>query len=65
MARDDRICNLFNREELGEEYHYIFECNYLKAERKNIPVEFYKKNTMFFLTFRKIIWFYVSLNFVK
>ena len=45
IARDDRICNLCNSAELGTEYHYIFECSFLKAERKKfIPVEFNKKH---------------------
>ena len=45
IARDDRICNLCNSAKLGDEYHYIFECDYLKTERKKIiPQEYYKKH---------------------
>ena len=44
IARDDRICNLCNSAKLGDEYHYIFECDYLKTERKKfIPQKYYKK----------------------
>ena len=44
IARDDRICNLCNSANLGDEYHYLFECDFLKSYRKKfIPVEYYKK----------------------
>ena len=47
IAIDDKICNLCNSAELGDEYHFIFECNVLKAEQQKgkpfIPVEFYLK----------------------
>ena len=43
IARDDRICNHCNSAKLGDEFHYIFECDYLKTERKKIiPQEYYK-----------------------
>ena len=44
VARDDRICELCNSAKLGDEYHYIFECTYLRTERHNfIPKVFWKK----------------------
>ena len=44
VARDDRICDLCNSAKLGDEYHYIFECTYLRTERqKFIPKVFWKK----------------------
>ena len=35
IARDDRICNLRNSAKLGDEYHYIIGCDYLKKRGKN------------------------------
>ena len=47
IARDDRICSLCNSANLGDEYHYLFECDFLKAERtKFIPQEIYKKHNI-------------------
>ena len=47
IARDDRICNLCNSANLGDEYHYIFECHFLKSQRKKfIPIEYYKKHNI-------------------
>ena len=44
IARDDRVCELCNSAKLGDEYHYIFECTYLRTERhKFIPKKFRKR----------------------
>ena len=45
IVSDDRICKLCDSAELCDEYHYTFECHFLKAERKHNSMEFYKKNT--------------------
>ena len=34
VLRDDRICDLCDRNNLGDEYHYIFDCTFFKTERK-------------------------------
>ena len=54
IARDDRVCELCNSAKLGDEYHYIFECTYLRTERHRfIPKNFRKRTNvhMFFELF--------------
>ena len=55
IARDIRVCELCNSAKLGDEYHYTFECTYLRTERhKFIPKKFWKRpdiHMFFFLTF--------------
>ena len=44
MARDDRVCELCNSAKLGDEYHHIFDCTYLRFERhKFIPKDLREK----------------------
>lgn len=47
IARDDRICELCNSGNLGDEYHYLFECSFLKPERKKfLPLNFAHKHNV-------------------
>ena len=34
VERDDRLCDLCNLGELGDEFHYIFNCKFFSKERK-------------------------------
>ena len=34
IIRENRICNLCNGRNLGDEFHYLFECPSLSNERK-------------------------------
>ena len=34
IIRENRFCHLCSRRELGDEYHYIFECTEFINERK-------------------------------
>jgi hypothetical protein len=34
IDRSERICDLCNKEELGDEFHYLFNCTFFKDERK-------------------------------
>ncbi len=34
IIRDNRLCNICNRQELGDEFHYLFNCPYFSQERK-------------------------------
>jgi hypothetical protein len=36
VARNRKICNLCDINEIGDEFHYILECNYLNNVRENI-----------------------------
>ena len=42
IERDDRICSLCDRHQLGDEFHYLFECNFFAAERKKYLRPFYR-----------------------
>lgn len=33
VDRDDRICDLCNSSELGDEFHYLLQCSYFSNER--------------------------------
>ena len=35
VERDDRICDLCNSCIIGDEYHYLFECNFFDSDRLN------------------------------
>jgi hypothetical protein len=39
-ARENRICPLCNNGEIGDEFHYLFKCQYFGNQRKN----YIKKN---------------------
>jgi hypothetical protein len=34
IPRENRKCKLYNRSQIGDEYHYIFEFNYFNQKRK-------------------------------
>ena len=36
IDREDRICNLCNEGLVGDEFHYLLECNYFNDDRKNL-----------------------------
>ena len=36
VSRADRLCHLCYSADIGDEFHYIMSCNYLKQERENI-----------------------------
>ena len=36
MDRDERLCDLCNKNALGDEFHYLLECEFFKNERKKI-----------------------------
>ena len=41
---DDRKCQLCHKDELGDEFHYLFCCNYFETERKrHLKPYFYKR----------------------
>ena len=41
---DDRKCQLCHKDELGDEFHYLFCCNYFETERKrHLKPNFYKR----------------------
>ena len=40
IARENRICPLCNNGEIGDEFHYLFKCQYFGNQRKN----YIKKN---------------------
>ena len=47
IERDNRTCHMCNSNVLGDEFHYIFECTYFKAERKKYIPDFYSRpNTL-------------------
>ena len=41
---EDRICNLCNKREIGDEYHYVMSCTFFKNERKKFIADLYWKN---------------------
>ncbi|XP_071139805.1 uncharacterized protein [Mytilus edulis] len=44
VERDDRICDLCNLCEIGDEFHYLFKCTFFSNERKRLlPCNVYKK----------------------
>jgi hypothetical protein len=40
IDRLERICDLCNKEELGDEFHYLFNCTFFKDERKKFIPEY-------------------------
>ena len=40
IDRSERICDLYNKEELGDEFHYLSSCTFFKDERKKIIPEY-------------------------
>lgn len=50
VDRDDRICDICNMNNIGDEFHYMFECKFFDDERKRLlPDNFITKpNTVKF-----------------
>ena len=44
IAYEDRICDLCDKNELGDEYHYILECPVFQTPRNRYISEFYARN---------------------
>ena len=44
IAYEDRICDLCDKNELGDEYHYILECPVFQTPRSRHISEFYTRN---------------------
>ena len=40
IDRSERICDLCNKEELGDEFHYLFNSTFFKDERKKFIPEY-------------------------
>ena len=36
IERDDRICDICNKNQLGDEYHYLFNCTFFNNEKKSL-----------------------------
>jgi hypothetical protein len=53
IARENRICPLCNNGEIGDEFHYLFKCQYFGNQRKNYGFlfrsEFFFRYTNVFL----------------
>ena len=43
-AYEDRICDICDKNELGDEYHYILECPAFQNPRNRYLSEFYTRN---------------------
>ena len=51
IIRSERICELCDKEELGDEFHYIISCNFFRPERHRfIPVPIYNNINILSLT---------------
>ena len=44
IAYEDRLCDLCDRNELGDEYHYILECPVFQNPRNRYLSDFYVRN---------------------
>ena len=44
IPRELRICNLCNRADLGDEFHYLLKCDYFSEKRKTYIDKKYLKN---------------------
>ena len=40
-----RFCNLCNQNKIGEEYHYILECEFVNSVRKEYIDTYFRKRT--------------------
>ena len=54
VQRNDRICNVCNSGEVGDEFHYLFNCSFFTQLRKTLIPERYRKNTNF-LSFESVM----------
>jgi hypothetical protein len=60
IDRSERICDLCNKEELGDEFHYLFNCTFFKDERKKIIPEYLYNVPIFNIRIIKVL-----LNFLR
>ena len=44
LPHDQRICHLCNSNNLGDEFHYLFECTYFSNDRKKFLKNYFIKN---------------------
>ena len=55
IPRENRKCKLCNRTQIGDEYHYIFECNHFNQKREQSLSNYfrYRHNIIKFSELRK------------
>ena len=41
---DERICNICQTNEIGDEFHYLFKCNYFYEDRKKYIKKYYYRH---------------------
>ena len=47
-VRNERICSLCDTRDIGDEFHYIFQCAYFESERTNlIKPYFFRRPSMY------------------
>ncbi len=44
IDRNDRLCGKCNTGDLGDEYHYIFQCPFFSEDRKQFLKPYYNKH---------------------
>ena len=54
IERSQRICTLCNRDEMGDEFHYLFECDFFKKTRTIYLPKFYQRHANI-LKFQKLM----------
>ena len=54
IERSQRICTLCNRNEMGDEFHYLFECDFFKETRTIYLPKFYQRHANI-LKFQKLM----------
>ena len=42
VLRKERVCNLCNNGDIGDEFHYVFQCNYFNNDRNNLIPSYYR-----------------------
>ena len=47
IERNNRICHMCNKNTLGDEFHYIFECSFFRADRKKYIPRFLLRPSAF------------------
>ena len=43
-ALEERKCNLCEKSDIGDEFHYLFVCNHFKLERKHFLIPYFYKS---------------------
>ena len=44
IPRQERICNICEKDQIGDEFHYLFQCNALEVQRKKYLKRYYRNN---------------------